>query len=596
MSEVMRQPWELGALPLHRLLSAGRRVPRESCHGTVRLAVLGDAATQHYCQALEATLKLRGWWPETYEAEFDTIRQEVLDPGSRLYAHAPRFVVLFTCVQALAYRLGATPARASFIDDYIDELLDLWRHLNERLAATVIQHNFAAPVDRPYGNQTLTVSATLAGSVARINARLSEEVARHRVRLVDTEFHSAYVGKQHWFDERLWCHAKQALSPAFLPPLVKSVSDTILGELGVGVKCVIADLDNTLWGGILADDGAQELEIGHTELGLVYQRVQQYLAELRDRGVLLAICSRNDERLVYDVLEHHPDMVLRREDFAIVVANYRDKVANIIAIREGLNLGLDSLVFLDDSPFEREMVRRALPDVQVPELPDDPARVLDYLARWNLFEARQATDEDRARPAQYRAQREREALRKRHEDVDHYLADLNMEATLTGFDAYTLPRVLQLVQRSNQFNLTTIRYSEPELAAIAADPGVSPLAVRLTDRLGDYGIVVALVLRIAGTDLVIETWIMSCRVLGRRAEEMTLGLIVDRARASGCRRVVGRFTPTAKNGLVADLYSRLGFAAAGRDGDTLVFSLDVDRFARPDSPIRVREGVRVEGS
>jgi FkbH-like protein len=596
MNEPSLQPWELGAVPLHRLLLAGRRVPREACHGTVRAAVLGDAATQHYCQALGATLKLRGWWPDIYEAEFDTIRQEVLDRGSGLYAHAPRVVILFTCVQTFARRMAAATARASVADEYVDELRDVWNQIGRGLPATVIQHNLAMPVDRPYGNQTPTVRDSLATAVAHVNARLREEVGRHRVRLVDTEFQSSYFGKHHWFDERLWCQAKQALSPAFLPPLAKSVSDTLLAEFGVGIKCVIVDLDNTLWGGILADDGMQDLEIGQTELGLVYLRIQQFLAQLRDRGVLLAICSKNDEGAVYEMLENHPDMVLRRQDFAIVVANYQDKVANILAIRERLNIGLDSLVFLDDSAFEREMVRRALPEIQVPELPDDPARVLDSLARWNLFEGHASTDEDRARPAQYQAEREREALRERHEDVDHYLADLNMEASPTRFDSYTLPRILQLVQRSNQFNLTTIRYSESELAAIAVDPETSPLAIRLVDRLGDYGIVVAVVLRVVGRDLIVDTWIMSCRVLGRRVEQLTLSLIVDRARAAGCRRVIGRFTPTAKNSLVADHYSRLGFAANGLDGDTQLFRLDVDQFTRPELPIRILESTPQESS
>jgi FkbH-like protein len=595
MSDHALQPWEIGDLPLHRLLAAGRRVTRESCAHPVRLAVLGDAATQHYCQALAAVLKLRGWWPEIYEAEFDTIRQEVLDPTSGLYAHEPRFVILFTAVQALAGRLANAPDRDDSADEYVRELTTTWDQIRSRLRTTVFQHNLAMPLERPFGNQTSTSVDTVGGAAVRINARLREEATSRGVRLIDMEFQASYFGRRHWFDERLWCHAKQALSPAFLPPLAKSVSDTLLADLGVGVKCVVLDLDNTMWGGILGDDGIDRLELGHTEVGLVFRRFQQALVELRNRGVLLAICSKNDERLVLDVLDNHPDMVLRRDDFVAVVANYDDKVGNILMIRDRLNISLDSLVFFDDSPFERERVRRALPDVQVPDLPEDPAGVLDALARWNLFEGHHATIEDRQRRALYQADNQRQAIREQHENVEEYLADLHMEAEVRPFEPFTLPRVLQLVQRSNQFNLTTIRYSDGELKVMATDRSTHTFSVRLLDRLGDNGVIAAVILRTSGTDMLVDTWIMSCRVLGRRVEELALSLIVDRARACGCRRIVGRYTPTGKNTLVAGLYSRLGFTPAGSDGATHLFALDVVQFSKPDLPIRVGVFVPQEG-
>src|SRR5437764_3628758 len=271
-----RQAWQLAELPLHKLIAAGRRVPRESCLRVVRLAVLGDSATQHYCEALVATMKLRGIWPELYEAEYDTIRQEVLDPASKFHAHRPEFVILFNTVQALEGRFVAARDKARFADETIDEMIGVWEAIRARHSATIVQHNFAIPLTRPYGNQTIAYSETLAGAVHRINHHLLAHVASGRIRLIDTDSQAAYHGKRDWFDERLWCQARQSLSPSLLPPLVKTVSDTVLVDLGMGlVKCVVVDLDNTMWGGILGDDGIERIEIGQTELGLAFLRFQQ---------------------------------------------------------------------------------------------------------------------------------------------------------------------------------------------------------------------------------------------------------------------------------------------------------------------------------
>jgi FkbH-like protein len=573
------QAWQLADLPLHKLVAAGRKVSRESCRHQVRLAVLGDSATQHYCQALTAAMKLRGVWPELYEAEFDTIRQEVLDPDSRFHAHHPQFVILFNTVQALESRFVAAADKSRLADDTIEDMRAVWDAIRARHAATIVQHNFAIPVTRPYGNQTIAYSETFAGAVHRINHRLLIDVAAGQIRLIDTESQAAYHGKKNWFDERLWCQARQALSPALLPPLVKSVSDTVLADLGIGlVKCIVVDLDNTMWGGILGDDGIERIEIGHTEVGLAFLRFQQALVEIRERGVLLAVCSKNHESAVLDALDNHPDMLLRSSDFVAIVANYDDKVSGLMAIRERLNIGFDSFVFLDDSPFERDIVRNAVPEIQVPDLAEDPADVVKSLAPWNLFEGRAATTEDHARLALYQADAGRKILKARFAGLGDYLRDLSMIGEVLPIDAFTLPRVSQLIQRSNQFNLTTIRYSEPDLAAIDHDQNAEAFCLRLTDRLGDNGVIAALILRHAGADMVIDSWVMSCRVLGRTVEEFTLEEVVGRARRAGCTRVIGRYIPTAKNGLVAGLYRRLGFTQESQAGDTQLSVLEVDTF------------------
>ena len=547
------------------------------------MAVVGDAATQHYCQALAAILKLRGFWPAIYEAEFDVIRQEVMDERSGLYAHRAEAVILFHAVQALAPRFSAAADKHAFIEEMAADLENIWTRLLASGTA-VLQHLFVVPIERPLGNQTRAHAESFAGAVARLNALIVERARPLGVRLIDTEWQASYFGKRAWFDERLWCQARQALSPSYLPALAKAASDVLLLGLGTMVKCVVVDLDNTLWGGVLGDDGAEGIEIGQTELGLAFRRVQEALSELRARGVLLAICSRNYEQAVREVLDTHPDMLLRSSDFSAIVANHGEKVTNLLAIRERLNIGFEAMVFLDDSPFEREMVRQALPELSVPDLPEDPASVLDAMARWGLFEGLPATDEDRARTRYYADEAARTEQRERFEGLEQYLADLGMEGEIVPFDAYSKPRVLQLVQRSNQFNLTTIRYSDAELTALARDPGAHVLCLRLRDRFGDYGIIAVCIGRKEGDALSIDSWIMSCRVLGRGVEELTLGLLAGAARRLGCRRLVGRYVATAKNALVADLYPRLGFTPV-EHGSAGEYVRDVDAVEMPMHPI-----------
>jgi FkbH-like protein len=587
------QSWQLADLPLHRLITAGRRVSVEHAKRSIRVAVLGDAATQHYAEALSSNLKMRGWWPEIYEAEYDSIVQETLDPGSGLFRHEPQFVVFFNVSQALFERFSRSDPSA-LLDEVVEGIQSAWSLVASRTNATILQHNFALPLTRPYGNSTNEHTSSFSGFVMRLNGRLVELARAANVKLIDTEFQSAFFGKRQWFDERLWCQARQGLSPSYIPPLVKAVADSILCELGVTIKCVIVDLDNTLWGGILADDGMDKIEVGQTEVGLAFSRFQLALKELAARGILLAVCSKNNQQNVLEVIDQHPDMMLRVKDFACIVANFGDKVNNILAIRDRLNIGMDSIVFLDDTPFERELVRKALPELQVPDLPEDPADFVAEMARWNLFEGKLATPEDLARLSYYQADAARDAVRAKYTGLADFLADLNMRAEIAGFDDFTLPRAHQLVQRSNQFNLTTRRYSHSELATMARDPDVSAFCIRLHDRLGDNGVIAVVILRREARSAIVDTWIMSCRVLGRQVEDLTLRLIVDRARLWECDKVVGHYLPTAKNALVADLYPRLGFSESDQTKDGQVFEMPVADYRDGKLLIEVIEPERTD--
>jgi len=577
------QAWQIADLSLAELLKKGKAVERDRCNAELRLGILGDCATQHYTQCLAAALKLRGIWPDIHEAEFDSIQQETLDRDGPLFRHAPKAVVLFNCVQKLEERHALSKEPDGFVQHVLDEMQDVWDRLLAGGVETILQHNFCLPMFRPFGNFTVASRHSLLDMVAHINGALAERaLANGAVRIVDTEGQAAFFGKKQWLDERLWCQAKQALSPRFLPPLAKSVSDIIAERTGRSVKCVILDLDNTLWGGVLGDVGYDGIEIGEvTNIGMVFQRFQNALLQLKRRGVILAICSKNDEANVRRVLAEHPDMVLRESDFVKVSANFSDKVGNIREIRAALNISLESMVFIDDSAFERDFVRTALPELQVPEMPEDPADFVTALTAWNLFETGNSSAEDASRTAFYQANARRQALEEKAADLPAYLRALEMEADIRPFDGFTTPRASQLFQRSNQFNLTTIRYSEAELTAIAADPDCDTFTLRLQDRLGDNGIVAAVIARAAGEALHVDSWIMSCRVLGRRVEQATLDVLARLARSRGCKRLVGEYRPTAKNAMVAGLYADLGFVPEREEDGANFFVLDLSGYRRP---------------
>ncbi|MBE7158890.1 MAG: HAD family hydrolase, partial [Rhodospirillales bacterium] len=343
----------------------------------------------------------------------------------------------------------------------------------------------------------------------------------------------------------------------------------LLGALwGRSAKCLVLDLDNTLWGGVIGDDGLEGIVLGQgSPVGEAYVAFQRYAKQLGERGVILAVCSKNDEANALEPFEKHPEMVLRRKDIASYVANWTDKAANLRTIAEQLNLGLDALVFADDNPAERRLVRAELPMVAVPEMPEDPAEYVRTLADAGYFEAVDLTAEDRERTELYRANAQRDAARAAATDIGAFLDGLGMELHASSFDLPGLKRIVQLMNKTNQFNLTTKRYTEADVLRMMGDPKAATLQLRLTDVHGDNGVIGLMVGYRRGNALELDTWLMSCRVLGRGVEEATLNLLMERAEEMGCELLVGEYRPTAKNGMVREHYRQLGFTLLEEKGD-----------------------------
>jgi FkbH-like protein len=410
--------------------------------------------------------------------------------------------------------------------------------------------------------------------VNAVNAELGASRPEH-VAVVDCDRIAALVGKQRWFNARYWHLAKQAVALESLPILARHTAAVIAARLGLSRKCLVLDLDNTLWGGIVGEDGLAGIRLGESAEGEAFQAFQDSILALKQRGVVLAVCSKNNESDAREVFERHPGMRIRLDDIAVFVADWRSRPEQLQSVVSELALGLDSLVLADDNPVEREAVRQLLPEVDVLRLPDDPADFSRALSGYLLFEPAAFTVEDAQRTEQYRARRSAADAALAAQSIDDFYRSLEMRTTTSVFSDSDLPRIAQLVAKTNQFNLTTRRHAAGKLTGFMADVDCVHRTFRLTDRFADHGLVALFIAFVRGASLEIDTWLMSCRVIGRTLEQTMLDELLASALHRGCTRLTGSYLPTAKNALVADLFERLGFELVSGEDGTTRWSMDV---------------------
>ena len=543
-----------------------------SAVSTVRLAMLSSATVDQLLPAIRVAGLRRRVLVDVHVGPFGQYRQQVLDPRSALHRFAPQFIVFsLTAREALAGLTVVSSAEEvqSAIAGTVDELRRLWRKSREDLRAVVIQQTFLNRADPVFGSLDRVVPGAPTSVVARLNARLAEAASTDGVLLLDVARESERDGLDAWFDVGRWLQGKLEIAPPAALSYGELLMRIVAAQRGLSKKCLVLDLDNTLWGGVIGDDGLNGIVLGEgSGAGEAYLALQAYAKQLYQRGVILAVCSKNDPAVAESVFRDHPEMVLKRTDIASFVANWEDKAANLRRIAEELNIGIDSLVFVDDNPVERARVRQSLPAVSVPELPDDPARWVRCLADAGYFEAVAFTAEDRTRNEQYAANASRDSLRELSESVDDFLSSLEMTVVCGPFQPVDLARVTQLINKTNQFNPTTRRYTAPEVEAFSTSDRCLTLQFRLADRFGDNGIVSAMVLRADENDVSvfdIDTWVMSCRVFGRQLEDEAMNVAVEACRARGVRMLRADYVPTPKNRVVCQLYPNLGFSRASDD-------------------------------
>lgn len=533
----------------------------------IKVAILSDSASQLINSCLKAYGYECGINYEIYEADYNQIDLQILDPNSELYEFEADYIFINRCTEKLLkkHQHSNSIEQAELSYKVIAETKQYFETLSQRTKAKVIVNTYIEINDSVFGNYACKVEASFIYQLRKLNFELMDLCRAYKsVFISDFVGLQASLGQSLVFDPRMYVSADMVYSLDFLPHIAKSISDIILSASGIFKKCLILDLDNTTWGGIIGDDGLEGIQIGYLGIGKVFTELQLWAKQLKQRGIILAICSKNTESVAQEPFIKHPDMVLRLEDIAIFVANWETKVDNIRYIQSILNIGFDSMVFLDDNPFEREMVKSGIPDITVPNLPEDPAEYLSYIRSLNLFETASFTEEDAQRTQQYREEAQRTELAKSFTDESAFLQSLEMTSNPKTIDSFNVPRVAQLSQRSNQFNLRTVRYNEEDIKKIMADPDYYTLTLDLKDKFGDHGLIGIIIMKKQDNDtLFVDSWIMSCRVLKRGMENFTLNTMVSIAQANGYKRIVGEYLPTKKNELVKNHYLNLGFSELG---------------------------------
>ncbi len=546
----------------------------------LRVAVLASGTLSQFADLLCAMLAKQQIAIDVYESDYGSVPQAILNPASDLYTFAPDVVILLTNQRDLL-TIGQLSAGADIDALQRAELQhwqSLWQTLGERTNATIIQNNFDLPAGSVFGSMDQKLRFTPKRYIQELNLLFADAMPAH-VLVHDLAGLAATVGAQSWQDPRMYHHAKQPCTLENLPRYAQSVAQLILASVGHVKKCLVLDLDNTLWGGVIGDDGLSGIELGQgSPLGEAHLALQRYALRLKDRGVLLAVCSKNNIENAVQPFQSHPDMLLKEDDIACFVANWLPKPDNIRTISETLNIGLDSFVFVDDNPAERAIVREFLPMVAVPEMPEDAAYYVRTLQDGQYFESITYSAEDANRTAMYKANQARQEQQQSSVDMDSFLGSLNMEAIIRPFQAADMERIAQLIARSNQFNLLTRRHSLEALQHFAQDPNVLTISMRLKDKFGDNGLI-AVWIGMGDTEtktVTIDTWLMSCRVLSRGAEQHLRNHVAMLCQDAGYDTLVGVYSPTKKNRMVADLYPRLGFEATDTDN---VWALALNNYA-----------------
>ncbi len=529
-----------------------------------RLAILGNCATQFFSAAVQGYGRLSGMNLQVFDAGYHQILVQVFDPLSETYAFCPDYILLWFATEVLYEEFLSLERekRLTFAEDYLDKIETCWSQVEKNTKARILQPNFVEVSDMGLGQYSGKVAETFIFQLRKLNYLLQESMAKHgNVYPVDFQRIQSERGRETYYSAVWYYHARMTVCMDALPDVGKAVVDVLSAIEGKIKKCVVLDLDNTLWGGVIGDDGLGGIQIGELKKGRVYTQFQRWLKQLKEFGILLAVCSKNEEEIAKEPFEKHGEMVLKLSDISLFVANWQDKATNIRRIQEILNIGMESLVFLDDNPFERNLVREKIPEITVPELPEDPALWLDYLQKGNYFETASFTGDGADRTQQYQTEFQRRKGEWEFDSIEDYLKSLGMAGKIKPFEPSRYARIAQLTQRSNQFNLRTIRYTEEEIRRIAKDPDYLAFYGTLADQFGDYGLVSVVILkRISPEELFIDTWLMSCRVLKRGMEEYVLNQLVQIAKSHGFKKVSAEYIPTAKNRMVQDLYRDMGFA------------------------------------
>ena len=562
-----------------------------------KIAVLGGSTTHDIIRILEIFLLNQGIAPEFYESEYGQYFQDAMFGNTRLEEFGPDMIYIHTSSRNVTSypKPGDGREKAdALLEEQFGRFALMWDRLEETYHCPVIQNNFEYPFYRLMGNQDAAAISGRTRFLTRLNERLYQYAeGRGNFYINDINYMSAAYGLEKWSDPFYWHMYKYACAVQAIPELAYNLANIVKSIYGKNQKAFVLDLDNTLWGGVVGDDGAENIEIGQeTPMGQLYSEFQTYLKAHKDLGILLTVDSKNDEENALAGL-NRPDSVLKPEDFLVMKANWENKDQNLLEIARELNIGVDSLVFVDDNPAERHIVESRIPGVKVPEVVD-AAGFITTLDRAGYFEVTSLSSDDLERNRMYQANAERKKQESNYANYRDYLLSLEMDAQIKPFAPVYMARIAQLTNKSNQFNLTTKRCSQSDIERIAEDPSYLTLYGKLEDKFGDNGVVSVVFGHCDGNDKTLfhtDLWLMSCRVLKRDMEFAMMDELILQCAARGLRRLKGYYYPTAKNGMVRDFYGIQGFAKTNEDaeGNTEWEFVIPERYDKKNTVIRVNE-------
>jgi FkbH-like protein len=561
----------------------------------VRIAVLGGTTTNELVDLFEILLLQNGFRPTFYQSEYGRYYEDAVLEPDQIAAFKPDVVYLHTCslnIQTFPPLSCTEDDLPGYVEAETDRFRTIWKSLGEKVGCQIIQNNFELPAYAILGNLDAVSAGGATRFVAELNRQIAAEAARNpRLAMQDLSAIAARIGMDQWLDPERWFSYKIANTVEATFAMAKSLTALVCAMYGRSRKVLVLDLDNTLWGGVIGDDGVDKILIGReTPVAEAYTAFQEYCLRLRDRGILLAVCSKNNAEVAQSGFTH-PDSVLKLEHFSAFKANWEPKHENILAIAQELNLGVDSFVFVDDNPAERAIVEAQVPGIAVPNVGNEVAKYQSIIDAGRYFESVSLGKEDLVRSQLYAENSQRTKLAQKFTNYGEYLDSLEMMAEIDVFNATYMERIAQLTNKTNQFNLTTRRYTLAEIETSATDGKHIGIYGKLADRFGDHGLISIVLGHMDKTDLHLDLWLMSCRVLKRDMEVAMLDGLVERARQKDVKRLFGYYLPTEKNRMVADHYEKLGFSLITRD-DTCgatVWSLDVSKYETRSVHIKILE-------
>lgn len=570
------------------------RLLKEHESGTpLRIAVLGGSTTSDIVKVLELFLRNRGIIPSFYESEYAQYWSDAVFGTPELDAFRPELVFIHTCSRNIEEKPTVGEDAKSVSEKLEREYAryeKMWTSLSEKFGCVIIQNNFEMPSERLLGNREVGCAFGRIDFITRLNIKLYDYAQTHaNFYIHDVNYLSAAYGLERWHELRHWHLYKYAMSVSAIPDFVYSLSNIICSVMGKNKKVLALDLDNTLWGGVIGDDGQSGIEIGHeTHEGQSFLALQKFVKAHKELGVLLTVCSKNDPENALEGL-NHPDGVLKPSDFTLIKANWNEKSLNLEETAQELNLLPESFVFVDDNPVECDIVKAQVPEIMTINF-ENPEECIRAIDKCGYFEVTNLSADDAKRGEMYAANAQRAAAEKKFASYDDFLASLDMSAVIGEFDPVHIPRITQLTNKSNQFNLTTKRYTQAEMEAVAASPDYIRLCGRLTDKFGDNGIVSVVIGKKRGAELHIDLWLMSCRVLKRGMEYAMINRLVKEAQKAGVAEIFGYYYPTKKNAMVKELFGDFGFAKISEDDDgNTVWELEVNGYSPKKIFIDIKE-------